>query len=506
MKLAIIGGGGVRMPGFVRAVLASRPGAFDEIWLFEPDRVRRETTGRLAAELAVALGHPGVVRISPDAAEAFTGADYVFSAIRVGGDRGRVIDEEVALRRGIVGQETTGAGGCAMALRTIPVVLSYCELLSRCSPHAVLINFTNPAGLITQAISAQGKVRAVGVCDTPGGTVEHLAAFLGTGAGGDPGTGSSTGTGGDPGTGSSTGTGGDPGTGSSTGTGGDPGTGSGLSGSYAGLNHLGWVCSLQTGGQERIGELLNRFEELQRFDHRFAAFDPALVRRVGAIPTEYVYYFYDAARYLDGVARAGVSRGRDVLRLNSELLARLAGAFDDGGVDAAWSVYEMLLGVRRDTYMRTDMQGDSGQGQARARREAEGAAGIGAARVGGYEGLALRVIDGLAGRGACEVIVNVRNAASMGFLDADDIVEIPARVTADGLTPLPAPALPRSARALVEQVKDYERGIVEAAMSGDAGLAAVALSQHPLVPGVTAARELIGEYRELHGQHLAYLR
>ena len=463
MKLTILGGGGVRMPGFVRAVLASRPGAFDEICLFEPDRVRRETTGRLAAELAVVLGHPDVVRISPDAAEAFTGADYVFSAIRVGGDQGRVIDEEVALRRGIVGQETTGAGGCAMALRTIPVVLSYCELLSRCAPDAVLINFTNPAGLITQAISAQGKVRAVGVCDTPGGTVEHLAAFLGTG-------------------------------------------GFGLSGSYAGLNHLGWVCSLLTGGQERIGELLNRFEELQRFDHRFAAFDPALVRRVGAIPTEYVYYFYDAARYLDGVAQAGVSRGRDVLRLNSELLARLASAFDDGGVDAAWSVYEMLLGVRRDTYMRTDMQGDSGQDQARARREADPAAGIGAARVGGYEGLALRVIDGLAGRAAGEVIVNVRNGTSMGFLDADDIVEVPARVTAGGLTPLPAPALPRSARALVEQVKDYERGVVEAAMSGDAGLAAVALSQHPLVPGVTAARELIAEYRELHGQHLAYLR
>jgi 6-phospho-beta-glucosidase len=156
--------------------------------------------------------------------------------------------------------------------------------------------------------------------------------------------------------------------------------------------------------------------------------------------------------------------------------------------------------------MRTDMQGDSGQGQARARREADPAAGIGAARMGGYEGLALRVIDGLAGRGAREVIVNVRNGTSMGFLDPDDIVEVPARVTAGGLTPLPAPALPRSARALVEQVKDYERGIVEAAMTSDASLAAVALSQHPLVPGVTAARDLIAEYRELHGQHLAYLR
>src|ERR1022692_1601834 len=476
MKLAILGGGGVRMPAFVRAVLASRPGTFDEICLFEPDSVRRDTICRLAAELAVVLGHPDVVRVTADPADAFTGADYVFSAIRVGGDRGRVIDEEVALRRGIVGQETTGPGGCAMALRTIPVVLSYCELLSRCSPAAVLINFTNPAGLITQAISAQGKVRVVGVCDTPGGTVERLAAFL-SADGGGPG-----------------------------GDGGGPGGDGGVSGSYAGLNHLGWVCSLQAGGKERIGELLARFEDLQRFDHRFAAFDPALVGRVGAIPTEYVYYFYDGARYLDGVARAGVSRGQDVLRLNDELLGRLAGAFADGGVHAAWSAYETLMGVRRDTYMRTDVQGDNGQGEARARRAAAGPAGIGAAQVGGYEGLALRVIDGLAGRGAREVIVNVRNGATLGFLDADDVVEVPARVDAAGLSPLPAPALPRSAKALVEQVKDYERGIVEAAMTGDAGLAAVALSGHPLVPGITAARELIGEYRERHGRHLAYLR
>ena len=177
MKLTVLGGGGVRMPAFVRAVLASRPGAFGEICLYEPDATRRATTARLAAEVAVVLGQPGVVTVTADAAEAFTGADYVFSAIRVGGDRGRVIDEQVALRRGIVGQETTGPGGCAMALRTIPVVLSYCELLSQCSPGAVLINFTNPAGLITQAVTAQGKVRAVGVCDTPSGAIADLAAF-----------------------------------------------------------------------------------------------------------------------------------------------------------------------------------------------------------------------------------------------------------------------------------------------------------------------------------------
>ena len=137
------------------------------------------------------LGHPGVVTLTDDPVKAFTGADYVFSAIRVGGDRGRIIDEQVALRRGIVGQETTGPGGGAMALRTIPVVLSYCELLSQCAPNAVLINFTNPAGLITQAISAQGKVTAVGVCDTPSHTIAELTKFARSAWGAEPGAGQS---------------------------------------------------------------------------------------------------------------------------------------------------------------------------------------------------------------------------------------------------------------------------------------------------------------------------
>ena len=481
MKLAILGGGGVRMPAFVRAVLASRPGMFDEICLFEPAAERRNTICRLAAGIADALGYPGVVTVTPDAVEAFTGAGYVFSAIRVGGDRGRVIDEQVALARGIVGQETTGPGGCAMALRTIPVVLAYCDLLSRCSPDAVLINFTNPAGLITQAISAQGKVRAVGVCDTPGGTVERLAEFLGGGGSGD----------------------------------------GAVAASYAGLNHLGWVTSLRIGGQERIGELLARFEELQAFDHRFAAFDPAMVRRVGALPTEYVYYFYDGRRYLDGVARAGSSRGQDVLRLNNELLADLSRAFGSDGVDAAWSAYDMLLGVRRDTYMHTDMQGDNGQGAARARRAARPEPGLAEARVGGYEGLALRVIDGLSGRSPRELIVNTRNGGgvtqgpapassggqlSLPFLAPDDVVEVPSLVSPGGVAPRPSDGLPASGQALVMQVKEYERGVVEAATTGDAGLAAVALALHPLVPGITAARELIAEYRAAHGEQLAYLR
>src|SRR5258708_27571454 len=139
--------------------------------------------------------------------------------------------------------------------------------------------------------------------------------------------------------------------------------------------------------------------------------------------------------------------------------------------------------------MKTDSQGAGGRAEARAMRSAAGPSPIDGAEVGGYEGLALRVIDGLAGRRASDVIVNMPNDGALDFLDPDDVVEIPARVDADGLSQLPAADLPRSARSLVLAVKEYERGIVAAAMTANADLAAVPLAQPPPVPRITAAPE-----------------
>ncbi len=303
----------------------------------------------------------------------------------------------------------------------------------------------------------------MGVCDTPSGTLERLREFLGAGE-------------------------------------------APVSFSYGGLNHLGWISSYRVDGEERIGELVDRYDELQRFDHRFAALDEAMVRRVGAIPTEYVFYYYDPQRYVEGVRRAGASRGQDVVALNEELFAGLSKAFADGDVHDAWATYTMLMGVRRDTYMRTDTEGANGQSAARERRVALGAPSLRAGRVGGYAGVALQVIAGLTGELPGEVIVNTVNGTSLPFLEPDDVVEVPALVHAGGLAPLATAPLPASARGLVTEVKQYERAVVEAAVTGDAGLAALALGMHPLVPGVSVAREMMAEYRERHAVHLAYLR
>ena len=460
MKLAVLGGGGVRMPLFVRAVLSTSPERFQEVRLFEPDQLRRETIGRLCIEIGDQLGKSEVVSVTDDAEEALSGVDFVFSAIRVGGDEGRVVDEEIALERAIVGQETTGAGGCAMALRTIPVVLGYCDVLRRVAPRAVLVNFTNPAGIVTQAIAAHGGVRAVGVCDTPSSTVGRLGEFLDC----------------------------------------PPDS---VAYGYGGLNHLGWITSLRTEGTERIDELVDRFDELRCFDRRFAAFDSAMVAKLGVIPCEYVYYYYDPRRYLAAVSTAGRSRGRDVARLNGALLAGVAAAWENGSLADAWATYSRVMGVRHDTYMNLDLEGRRAPEPAASCPDVEP---IDASGIGGYEAVALRVIDGMSGGDPTKVIVNTLNAGSLGFLDDMDVVEVPALIGKGGIDPLTMNGLPRSARALVCQVKEYERQLVDAAVSASAEKAALALAVNPLVPGVTAARDLVDAYREGHVRTLGFLK
>src|SRR5262249_24200180 len=169
------------------------------------------------------------------------------------------------------------------------------------------------------------------------------------------------------------------------------------------------------------------------------------------------------------------------------------------------AAYSMVLGVRHDTYMRTDTEGENQQGQARARRASDGPEPLSDTRPGGYEGVALQAIDGLTGRAPGRAIVNPRNGAGLPFLDSDHAVEVPSLIDSGGVAPLAAGDLPRWARGLVTQVKEYEREVVNAAVNGDAERAALGLALHPLVPGVSVAREMMSEYRERHGADLAYL-
>ena len=170
MKIAILGAAGVRSPLLLKAILKRQKQlGLTDLALMDLDGERLELIGTITARQE--MGATFKITRTTDARAALTGADFVLTTFRVGGTEARVVDERVPLRRGVLGQETTGPGGFAMALRSIPAILEYAELLDRVSPGAWLYGFTNPAGLVTQALRDAGFSRTVGICD--GANVGH---------------------------------------------------------------------------------------------------------------------------------------------------------------------------------------------------------------------------------------------------------------------------------------------------------------------------------------------
>ncbi len=186
MKVVVIGGGSTYTPELVNGFLA-RVASFPlrELCLMDVDQSRLEIVGGFARRLAAAKGTPFDIQLALDRREALRGAAYVITQFRVGGMAARRADEYLGQRHGLIGQETTGVGGLAKALRTIPVVLELAAQMQELAPTALLVNFTNPAGLITEALQRYAPdVASVGVCNVPitatMGFLDILAQQLGT--------------------------------------------------------------------------------------------------------------------------------------------------------------------------------------------------------------------------------------------------------------------------------------------------------------------------------------
>jgi 6-phospho-beta-glucosidase len=430
VKLAIIGGGGFRVPLVYGALLERRP--FGEIVLHDVDPERLERIAGVLEGQAAEHGDRVPFRTTTDLDDAIDGADFVFVAIRVGGLEGRTVDEGVPLGHGVLGQETTGPGGICFALRTIPAMLDLAEHVARRAPGAWLVNFTNPAGMVTEALQQVLADRAIGICDSPSALCRRVAAALGS----PP----------------------------------DP-----LWFDYFGLNHLGWLKGVRDGSGERLPELLADDAALDVLEEG-RLFGAEWLRSLGMVPNEYLYYFYFAAETVEALG----SRPRGAF-----LLEQQAGfyAARPETPEQALALWRATKDERDRTYMAEARNGDEGHAHA------EGDPG-------GYEAEALAVVEAIAADQGAVRILNVANRSALGFLDERAVVEVPCLVGAAGARPLAVGPVPDHARALVESVKAVERVTIEAALTGSTALAVKALALHPLVPSVEAARAIFAGYRE----------
>ncbi|MEV0405155.1 6-phospho-beta-glucosidase [Actinoallomurus sp. NPDC050550] len=446
MRLTILGGGGFRVPLVYRALLADEgKGRVTDVVLHDLDPSRTAVIGRVLAEQAAGFSDPPRVTATTDLDEALTGADFVFSAIRVGGLSGRAADERLALEEGVLGQETVGAGGIAYGLRTIPVAVDIARRVAERAPDAWVINFTNPAGTVTEAMSRHLGDRVIGICDSPVGLGRRVAAALGV----------------------------------------EPES---VWFDYAGLNHLGWLRAVRVGGRDVLPSLLADDAALASFEEG-RLFGGEWLRAIGAVPNEYLHYYYFDRDAVAAAREAPKTRGALVLHQQRDFYARTADT--PGSALEAWETTRM---ARETTYMAEN-------------REAAGAGERESCDLesGGYENVALALMRAIAQDERTTLILNVRGRGALPGLDDDAVVEVPCLVDANGARPVACAPLADHQLGLVTSVKAVERAMLEAATTGSRSAALRALATHPLVDSVAVARRLLERY-EAHFPQLAYLR
>jgi len=429
MKIAVIGGGGVRTPLLVNG-LAHSDLPIDELALYDVDQARLSIVAPLAASYAAS------VRAYADVRDCVSGASFVFLSIRVGGIAARTRDEAIAGAHDTVGQETVGPGGFAMAVRTIPHAVEYARLIAQQAPRAWVINFTNPVGIVTQAMTMATGARVIGICDTPTELFEDVAHVLGLDS-------------------------------------------SRCQFDYFGLNHLGWLREMFCDGEPQLSRLWQDPALLARV-YRAPIFEPAFLQTLRLLPTEYLYYYYSPRAAIDNVRKAGQTRADAIATLNDRLFRDLAG----DGADRR-RVYEEYMRARSAGYM----QIESGASQPIAPQPS--------AALTGYDKIALSVVRAIHFNASAIIPLNVANHRTLPELEDHDVVEVPCVVNANGAHPLNVRRIPEHARELLVRVKEYERLTVAAATTRSVDAAERALSHNPLVAEPALAHRLVGALQPL---------
>ncbi len=453
MRLTVLGGGGFRVPLVHGALLRdTHEPRIDEVVLHDVDRARLAAIAQVLAQQGAGVVAAPQVRISTVLAEALDGADFVFSAIRVGGLEGRVRDEHVALDLGVLGQETTGPGGIAYGWRTVPVALEIARTVARVAPQAHVLNFTNPAGMITEAMQSelgqselgqpelgqselgQSELgsRVVGICDSPVALARRAALALGI----------------------------------------DPAR---TRADYAGLNHLGWLRALVHDGVDVLPGLLADADALGTIEEA-RLLGPSWVTALGALPNEYLYYYYFTRDAVAAIRAGTQTRGDHLLTSQRAFYADVAR--EPGRALEHWR----RVRRERDASYLADVRGAGDE-----RSEADLAGG-------GYEAVALGYLAAVMRGEATTMILNVRNGSTLPGLPADAVVEVPCLVDATGARPLATAPLTGHQLGLVQQVKEVEQRTIAAARDGDGAAMVTAFALHPLVDSVSVARDLARGY------------
>ena len=280
-KITVIGGGSTYTPELIDGFIQNEEHLqVDEIALYDIDEERLNIVGGMAQRMVRYAEMDTKVTLNTDRPRAIDGANFVLSSMRVGQMPARILDEKIPLKYNVIGQETTGPGGTFKAFRTIPVTLDIARDMEKYAPDAWYINFTNPSGIMTEALLKHTNLNVVGLCNNPINTVAGMAevfhvepqdVFL----------------------------------------------------EWVGLNHVNWVRRVFIKGVDMTPVLMDRLEEFSK-NEELPQFGPDLVRTLGVFPGYYLQYYYYHPKRVEEAKAADKSRGEVVLEVEKELLKKYA--------------------------------------------------------------------------------------------------------------------------------------------------------------------------------------
>lgn len=279
LKVAVIGAGSTYTPELMEGFIVRRDSLnVGEFALMDIDRNKLDIVGSLARRMTESKNIPAKVTLTESLEEAVEGADYVLSQIRVGRLDARITDEKIPLKYDLIGQETTGAGGFMKGMRTIPVMINIAKTIERLAPDAWLINFTNPSGMITEAVLDYTGAKTLGLCNCPVSMVKDAMKML------------------------------------------PPGT-KDFDYDYVGLNHLSWITAIYADGREILGDILKNGLKTSTMKNIFENnYDVELLKATRGIPSSYLNYYYFTGRQLKHCKEVPKCRGEVCKELEAKLL------------------------------------------------------------------------------------------------------------------------------------------------------------------------------------------
>lgn len=444
MKITVIGGGGVRSMFLAKSISQkAKELMIDELCFMDNNEEKLKIYGSMAKKVANTICPSLSFSLTADAVEAVKDADYVITTIRVGEDFMRAKDERIALSLGVLGQETTGAAGFSFAMRSIPALASYCELIRKHSkPDVKVFNFTNPAGVVSQALRDMGYDFTFGICDAPTGMLRSFAELLGV----------------------------------------EPERMQGL---VYGLNHLSFFKDITLDGESVLESLMDNDEAYKKTDMRY--FEKELVKDRGCILNEYLYYFYYREKAVENILAAKETRGEQIARINKNMTEELSGMNIEESFDECLKIFEKWYSVRENSYMASESGFSKGT---------EYKFNMFSPDEGGYAGVALSYIKLALKNEKGKMIMCIPNEGAIEGLDSSDVVEITCDVDRGSCVPCPIGKIDEQNLLLIKNVKLYEKLASLAIRTRSKRTAVQALTVHPLVNSYSLAKELVEKYIE----------